>query len=141
MNIDMLDVEDEQNQALQTRIAELAAQVERLSTQQPAVKKNHKTGKVNATRKYTLLSKKMESWGRVPQQQADIAEILSKHMDLGKEYSEQYVFDLMIDQGGDYKSITSSIQDPTYLFRYYRGLKNDGKHAGFVARNFLKQIG
>jgi hypothetical protein len=45
---------------------------------------------------------------------------------------------MVIDGCGDFKSITSSVQDPTYLLRYYRGLKNDGKHAGFVARDFLR---
>ena len=40
----------------------------------------------------------------------------------------------------DYPSLFKSTQDVTYLFRYYRGLKNDGKHAGFIARDFLRMI-
>lgn len=126
------------NEELQQQIAELSAQVAQLKNEQSAVKKNHKPGVANASRKYVLLTKTLSTWGKVPQQQKDIADLLSKHMVVGQEYSEQEVFDLMIDQSGEYPSITSSKQDATYLFRYYRGLKNDGKHAGLIARDFLR---
>ncbi len=105
------------------------------------VKKNQRPGKPSASRKYVLLAKKLNSWGKVPQQQADIADLLSNGMEIGKEYSEAEVFNMLVDQCGEYTSIYSSKQDPTYLFRYYRGLKNDGKHAGFVAREFVRVIG
>ena len=125
---------------LREKIAELSAEVERLKNEQAAVKKNHKPGVANASRKYVLLTKTLSTWGKVPQQQKDIADLLARHMVLGQEYSEQEVFNLMIDQSGDYPSITSSKQDATYLFRYYRGLKNDGKHAGLIARDFMRMI-
>lgn len=102
------------------------------------VAKNHKAGKADPNRKYVLLTQQLNKWGKVPQQQLDLASILSANMVVGKEYSEQEVFNMVVDGAGDYKSIYSSKQDPTYLFRYYRGLKRDATHAGFVARNFLK---
>lgn len=105
-----------------------------------SVPKNHRTGKVDAGRKYKLLTKKMSMTGNVPQQQADIADLLASRMDVGKEYTEAEVFNFLIDGAGDYKSLYGSKQDPTYLFRYYRGIKKD-KYLGFIARNFLVMIG
>jgi hypothetical protein len=102
------------------------------------VKKNQKPGKANASRKYVLLDKELKSWGKVPQQQADIAAIMSESMDVGSEWTEEELFDLIVTGAKDYASLRNSKQDPTYLFRYYRGLKNDGKHAGFIARGFLR---
>ena len=102
------------------------------------VKKNQKPGKANASRKYVLLDKELKSWGKVPQQQADIAKLLGVNMEVGKEYTEAEVFDMLMEKSAEYNSLLGSKQDPTYLFRYYRGLKNDGKHAGFIARGFLR---
>jgi len=104
------------------------------------VKKNQKPGKANASRKYVLLDKELKSWGKVPQQQADIAKLLGANMEVGKEYTESEVFDMLMEKSAEYNSLLSSKQDPTYLFRYYRGLKNDGKHAGFIARGFLRMF-
>jgi hypothetical protein len=47
---------------------------------------------------------------------------------------------MLMEKSAEYNSLLDSKQDPTYLFRYYRGLKNNGKHAGFVARNFLRMV-
>jgi hypothetical protein len=104
------------------------------------VKKNQKPGKANASRKYVLLDKELKSWGKVPQQQADIAKLLGVNMEVGKEYTEAEVFDMLMEKSAEYNSLLSSKQDPTYLFRWYRGLKNDGKHAGFIARGFLRMF-
>jgi len=126
------------------RIAEATAEIAKLkggSKVADSTKKNKRPGKSNLNRKYVLLSKKMAGWGLVPQQQADIASILAHYMEVGKEYSEAEVFGFMVDGAGEYASIYKSAQDQTYLFRYYRGLKNDQKHAGFIARNFIRQIG
>lgn len=123
----------------ETRIAELQATLDALRNAK--VGKNHRMGKPSAGRKYVLLSKKMSSWGRVPKQQADLADLLAQNFEVGKEYTEAEVFNALVDQSGNYDSLCKAVQDPTYLFRYYRGLKNDGKYAGFVARNFIKQIG
>ena len=79
-------------------------------------------------------------FGKVPQQQQDLAKILSNNMVLDVEYTEGQVFDMLMEHAAEYPSIANSKQDPTYLFRYYRGLKNDGKHAGFIARDFLRMV-
>ena len=104
------------------------------------VKKNQKPGKANASRKYVLLDKELKSWGKVPQQQADLAAIMAESMEVGSEWTEEELFDLITTGAKEYTSLRNSTQDPTYLFRYYRGLKNDGKHAGFVARGFLRMF-
>lgn len=125
---------------------ELIATVLELQAQRsvPTVKdttpKNKRPGKADPTRKYKLLSSSLESWGRIPQQQADIATLLTKNMVVGTAYTEKEVFDIIVDGVGEYPSLYGSTQDPTYLFRYYRGLKNDGKHAGFVSRNFIQEV-
>lgn len=104
------------------------------------VKKNQKPGKANASRKYVLLDKELKSWGKVPQQQADIAKLLGTNMEIGKEYTEAEVFDMLMEKSAEYTSLRNSTQDPTYLFRYYRGLKNGLKYAGLIARNFLRMV-
>lgn len=102
-------------------------------------KKNQRPGKAKQGRTYQLLTHKLEMWGNVPQQQLDISRILIRRMTVGVEYTEQQVFDFMVDGAGEYASIYTSKQDPTYLFRYYRGLNDKNKNAGFIARNFLRQ--
>ena len=101
------------------------------------VKKNQKPGKADPNRKYVRLGE-FKTWGSVPQQQLDLAKILAESMDLGAEWTEEEVFELVKDSAKEHESLRKSKQDPTYLFRYYRGLKNDGKHAGFIARGFLR---
>ncbi len=134
--------EDMTNEEALLYIAELERRIEATEKPAPVVKvaKNHRMGKVAADRKYVLLSSKLAMWGKVPQQQSDIAELLLKYMTVDKEYTEGEVFNCLIDGCGEFNSLCTSKQDPTYLFRYYRGLKNDGKHAGFIARGFLRQI-
>ena len=104
------------------------------------LKKNQKPGKAHAGRRYVRLSAKLADWGTIPQQQADIADILCKNMKVDVEYTEQEVYDWLIDGAGDYVSLYTSKQDPTYLFRYYRGLRALKNHAGYIFRNFLRQI-
>ncbi len=103
------------------------------------VKKNQKPGKADPNRKYTRIGE-LKTWGKVPQQQADLAAIMAESMDVDAEWTEEELFDLVATSAKEYASLRNSKQDPTYLFRYYRGLKNDGKHAGFVARNFLRMV-
>jgi hypothetical protein len=122
-------------------LAELTAQLEELKTKGAKVQKNHVAGKPAAGRKYVLLAKEMKMFGKVPRQQAELAHILATNLEVLKEYSEDEVFNLVTTKAPGYPSIARSVQDPTYLFKYYRNLKNDGKHAGFVARNFLRVIG
>lgn len=122
---------------LNAKIAELTAQLEQLKKGNE-VKKNQKEGKAGSS-KYTRLSVTLANWGKIPQQQADLAKILSNNMALGQEYTEAEVFGFLQEERLKYSSLATSKQDVTYLFRYYRGLSNkDGKHAGFISRNFLR---
>jgi hypothetical protein len=125
---------------VEEKVAELKAELERLK-REDKVKKNQKPGKPDPNKKYILLSKELKSWGKVPKQQAEIAQLLGQLLTVGQEYTEAEVFAALEDYACEFPSITNSVQDPTYLFRYYRGLKNDGKHAGFVARDFIRVIG
>ena len=102
--------------------------------------KNKRRVKADPNRKYVRLGS-LRRFGRVPKQQEDIAAILEESMDLGAEWTEEEVFCLLEDSQKEYESLRKSGQHITYLFAYYRGLKNDGKHAGFIARDFLRQIG
>lgn len=104
------------------------------------MKKNQTASRPSASRKYVLLDKSLASWGKVPPQQADLAAILAAHMQLNVPYTEAQVFEIITTEAAKYSHLAASKQDPTYLFRYYRGLKNDQKHAGFVARDFLRVI-
>jgi hypothetical protein len=103
------------------------------------MKKNQKPGKANADRKYTRVGE-FKTFGKVPQQQADLAAIMVESMDVDAEWTEEELFDLVTTSAKEYASLRNSKQDPTYLFRYYRGLKNDGVHAGFIARGFLRMV-
>jgi hypothetical protein len=75
--------------------------------------------------------------GKVSQQQLDLAKILTAGMEVDKKYSEDQVFKILEAGRGGYKSLRESRQPVTDLFRYYRGLKAEGTHAGFVARDFI----
>ena len=101
------------------------------------VKKGSKVSKGRANVKYERLGE-LKTWGKVPQQQADLAAIISESVDLGAEWTEEELFDLIVTGAKDYASLCNSKMSATYLFQYYRGLKNDGKHAGFFARGFLR---
>ena len=90
-------------------------------------------------RKYVRLDK-LQTFGKVPRQQADLAAILAESMDVGVEWTEAEVFELIKDSVKEYDSLRNSRMHATYLFAYYRGLKNDGTHAGFIARGFLRQV-
>lgn len=98
-----------------------------------------KTTKVG-TSKYVLLSRSLDSWGKIPQQQADLAKILTSNFEPGVEIPEAELFKALEENKHKFPSLANSRQEVTYLFRYYRGLRLDGKHAGFVARGFLKQV-
>lgn len=140
-NGDEVDMEQAMKllETIQKKLDELKAAEAKVAVK--GTKKNQRPGKPTAGRKYILLSNKLAAWGKVPQQQLDLAQILVSGMEVGKEYSEAEVFDMLVEGAGDHKSLYGAVQDVTYLFRYYRGLKNDGKHAGFIPRNFLRQIG
>lgn len=126
---------------LQTTVARLMAERDGNGGNSAGPGKNQRPSRVNSGRKYVLLTKTLANWGRIPQQQRDLATILTANMIVGKEYSEEDVFKFIVEETPGYPSLKESRQDPTYLFRYYRGLKAEGKHAGFIPRLFLRQIG
>ena len=101
--------------------------------------KNHVEGKAGSG-KYVLLSKNLATWGKVPSQQAAIADILSKNFEPRVEIQEVELVAALVRDKGKYPSLNNSVQSVTYLFRYYRGLKHSGNHAGFIARNFLQKV-
>jgi hypothetical protein len=105
------------------------------------VKKNHQPVKPKADRKYVILSNSLAKWGTVPQQQADLADIITSAYNIADVVSEAELFDTITDCAEQYPSLAASVQHPTYLFAYYRGLdKKDLKHAGFIKREFLRMI-
>jgi|SRR5665213_906928 len=124
------------NAAVLQKIAELTAELEKMKLQP----KNQKPGVAGTKNRYKLLTRVLEGWGKVPQQQKDVAAILAGSMELGREYTEAEVFAMLIDGAGEFPSLTRSKQDVTYVFRYYRGLKKDAKYGGLVARNFLAVV-
>lgn len=133
---------EERKQAMEL-IMNLQKQIEELKNAQAAastVKKNQKPSQVHVGRKYVILAEALPTWGKVPQQQADIAAILNSVFEVGVEYTEEEVFTALSTYAMEYNSLATSKQDVTYLFRYYRGLAAKGNHAGFIARNWLRQI-
>lgn len=137
-------MEDTTLKTLMMQVKELSDQIAELKGKSGAVSgiaKNHKPGVANVGRKYVLMSKSLNSWGKVPQQQKDLADILVKNLEVNVEYTEAQVFNTIVDQCGEYPSLYNSKQDPTYLFKYYRGLANKDNHAGFIARDFIRVIG
>ena len=103
------------------------------------VPKNKRRVKADPNRRYVRLGE-LKTWGRVPQQQADIAKIICDFPQ-GVEFGEAELFDRLEARRDDFESLRKSEQHVSYLFCYYRGLKNDGKHAGFIGRSFLRQVG
>ena len=138
-----LTAELEALKSVENHLGDLAllndAELEALPKEKSNVKKNQKPGKANADRKYTRIGE-FKTFGKVPQQQADLAAIMVESMDVDAEWTEEELFDLVTTSAKEYASLRNSKQDPTYLFRYYRGLKNDGVHAGFIARGFLRMV-
>ena len=140
-NVDVLS----EIERLKARVAELKGEVVPSTEAKAEVKedskvpKNKRRVKSNPDRKYVRLGE-LKTWGKVPQQQADLAAIMAESMDLGAEWTEEELFCLIEDSAKEHESLRKSEQHPTYLFTYYRGLKNDGKYAGFIGRGFLRQI-
>ena len=105
-------------------------------------KKNHRAVKPQSGRKYVLLSKSLADWGKVPDQQRDLASILAQEFAVGAEVDEAEVFAKVTERAAEYPSLATSVQHPTYLLAYYRSYdKKDGKHCGFIRRNFLQVKG
>ena len=133
---------------LEALVVDLAKQVAALS-QPPVngdavaekVQKNHRPVKPSATRNYVLLSKSLNSWGKVPAQQAEIAKVIANNFEVGVLIPEAKLFAVVEEAGSTMGSFRASMQSPSYVFTYYRGLgKKDGKHAGYIARDFLRMV-
>ena len=141
--IDQQDLEDELNPLVDPTesekpdpmvlIAELQAQLDALKK----APKNQQPGKPG-NRSYVRQGP-LSFEGKVPQQQADLAKILTDKMPVGETFTEAQVFGFLEAGKSEFPSLMNSVQDSSYLFRYYRGLKKSGAHAGFIARGFMKQ--
>ena len=133
----MLETQEE----LQSHQAEHAALVAKQGPSQEAAGSNSKgkgVGKPDPNRKYVLLSKTLPSWGKVPRQQEEIARIISSHFEVGVQIPEPRLFEVIQEQAPLYHSLAGSVQSPVYLFRYYRSLRHEKNHAGFLARGFMR---
>lgn len=132
------------NEAILAQIAEAKAKIEELKKEEVRtevkVAKNHRPGKVTDSVWVRLGT--FEEWGKVPQQQKDLATILTNMMQVGVQYSEAAVFAEVTERAAQFESLRTSDQDATYLLRYYRGLKkkDDPRYAGFIKRNFLRVV-
>ena len=95
----------------------------------------------SATRLYLLLSDVLRGGGRIPQQQMDLAAIIVKRFKVGETFSEVELFRTLDAEAVKYPQLVNSTMGATYLFAYYRGLdKRDGKHMGYIRRNFLRIV-
>jgi hypothetical protein len=140
MENEMTNLTNEQMVALAAELTKQLAELKAGRVQ--AAPRSHNPWKPSATRKYVLLSKQMKDWGKVPQQQRDIASILAENLEVGKEYTEVEVASVIMAEASKYPQLANSKMDPTYIFRYYRGLGDkDGKHAGYIKRDFIRVIG
>ena len=124
---------------LEAKLAALVAPPEKKSERKESdmLPKNQRPPK-KMNGRYVLLEKSLRSWGCVPEQQANLAKILSENFEVGKEFSQVELDVVLRREQAKYPQLRRSIQDVMVLFLYYKGLgKRDGKHAGFIARDFL----
>lgn len=104
-----------------------------------SVPKNHRPPARMSGASYVLLTKEMQDWGRVPQQQADMASIIASRFEVGVPFKEWDLFQALEEDKHLYPSLEHSCQDVSYLFRYYRGLScKRSSHAGYLMRNFIR---
>ena len=96
--------------------------------------------KPQAGRTYTLLTPALADWGRVPQQQRDLADIVARSFEVGEPFSEAELFAALTTHAAEYPALARSSMHVTYLFAYYRSFdKKDDVHASFIRRNFIRQ--
>lgn len=129
----------EPKKTMEEVVADLQAELEKLKNGKGP--KNHVEGKAS-NKSFVRMTKFVQNplWPKIPGQQEDLADILSRNMVVGKQYSEAEIFKFLNEEYGDYPRLANSVQHVTYLFRYYRGLKAEGSHAGFLARKFLRAV-
>ena len=153
--VQVKEVVVDEKQKIMDEIAALQAQIAAKKAGQPQPvaqaatpvqptegKKNHRAVKAQAGRKYILLSKSLADWGKVPQQQKDLASILASEFAVGAEVEESEVFARVTARAAEYPSLANGVQHPTYVLAYYRSYdKKDGRHCGFIQRGFLQVKG
>jgi len=122
--------------SLKDEIAKLRAELDALKASKPPAPPAGAAR--NTNRVYVLLTKELPSWGKVPRQQADMAQILASNFEVGKPVPEAELFAALERERQAYESLRISKQPTSALFRYYRGLKPEKNHAGYIARNFLR---
>lgn len=127
----------EPEQTLIAMIQQLQKQITDLQATNATVPKNHRPGRIDPSARYVRLGP-LSMAGKVPQQQFDLAQIIAKHFPVGEPFSQAQLYEVLAAERGNYRSLYTSVQNVTYLFRYYLGLRNNGKQAGFTARNFLR---
>jgi hypothetical protein len=95
-----------------------------------------------AGRRYLCLVPHLPAWGKVPQQQADLAALFLEVAKQGESVSEEALFAHLIAGASRFESLRKSRQHPTYLWSYYRSFdKKDNKHGSFIKRGLFRQEG
>jgi hypothetical protein len=130
-------------QALRAQIAAKAqppVKAIRVTEAADGLKKGARPVRPQVGRTYELLTKVLADWGRVPQQQRDLADIVARSFEVGEPFSEAELFAALTAHAAEYPQLAKSTMHVTYLWAYYRSFdKKDGKHASFIRRNFIRQ--
>jgi hypothetical protein len=129
-------VDQESINALISQMIKMQERIEELSKVQA---KSPASVKLDTTKKYERLGE-LDGKGSVPQQQKDIATVLSLGMELDTKYSEEDMVGMLEECKSQFTSLLGSKQPLVRLLRYYLGnLNNPGKpnHYGFVERGFI----
>jgi hypothetical protein len=93
-------------------------------------------------RTYQRLSAALADWGKVPQQQADLAKLFAEACEVGKAVSEEALYAYLTSNGDRFESLRKSTMSATYLWSYYRSFsKKDQVHGSFIRRNYLRMNG
>jgi hypothetical protein len=134
---------EQQLEVLRTERAELLAKLgnqEQADPRTPAPKLKG-SEKPDPSRRYVLLTKELAMFGKVPRQQEELGKLISANFEVGVPVPEPRLFEVIQEQAPRYTSLANSVQSPTHLFRYYRGLdKKNGRHLGFIQRGFLRAV-
>lgn len=146
------------NEEMLAQVAEMRALIEQLNAGSAQATPGQSTGgqgvfgptkaKIAGSTKptnrtYTLISTTYNKSGKVPQQQADIAEIFVKRFDLNVPYTETQVNEIFTEEAANYPSLAESCQSVLRLVRYYVDLHKkqggaSGNHANLCYRGLLK---
>lgn len=127
-------------EVLMTMVLQLQKQIAELKVTNSAEPKNKRPGRVDPSTRYILLNGfSVLRNGKVPQQQLDLARIIGAKFNIGEVFTQAQLYQALNEGRSSHRSLYTSVQDVTYLFRYYFGLRDNGKQAGFVARNYMRE--